>query len=657
MQGGANTLGKVSWTDRPIVAEAVWFAIGAFGLSCLSVFQKLLIGADPFVLRGYIVPVLFGGFSVLLIGVFFRRSRRNLIAKLGQQTAEAIRTRLDAQDQEVLAFIAHVALLPIPLEKMLHQSLGKLLTRHRFEFTAQGSIFLIDEGTGDLVMKAEQGLSEGLRTACARVKPGHCLCGRAAADGAIVFADGIDHRHETIVDGMEPHGHYCVPIQAEGTVLGVLNLYVPAGHVRNKAEDRFVTTVADTLAGVIRRVRAEEALRRTRDDLEIRVTERTKDLTHEIEGRKQVEESLRKLSRAVEQSSALVFITDRAGTIEYVNAMFTDLTGYTAEEAIGQNPRLLRSGDTPKDTYTDMWRTILKGETWRGDLKDRRKDGRIFWASASIFPIKDAEGAVTHFVAMHEDITQRKLAESEIQAAREAAEVANRAKAELLANTSHELRTPLNAIIGFSSALEDGVFGPLANEKQREYVSDIRNSGTHLLAMINDILDASALEAGALTLTEGELEVADLIGGSIRMVAPRATAGGIDLTTAFPPDLPRVRGDERRIKQVLLNLLSNAVKFTPEGGRIEVAAKLNGQGSMAITVDDTGIGMDRDGLAKAMTPFGQVDGGLARKHEGTGLGLPLSMGLVEAHGGTLVLTSEKGRGTTASILLPADRIL
>ncbi len=189
--------------------------------------------------------------------------------------------------------------------------------------------------------------------------------------------------------------------------------------------------------------------------------------------------------------------------------------------------------------------------------------------------------------------------------------IANRAKSDLLANMSHELRTPLNAIIGFSSTMKEEIFGPLSNERYREYLEDIHHSGEHLLAIINDILDVSAVEAGALEMNEGPVALSEAITASLRIIRPKAEVASVSLKSTINADVPKIHADERRVKQVFLNLLSNAVKFTPEGGNVCVSSKLNSDGSLAIIVADTGMGMDNEEMKKAMSKFGQVDSGLS----------------------------------------------
>jgi two-component system cell cycle sensor histidine kinase PleC len=242
-----------------------------------------------------------------------------------------------------------------------------------------------------------------------------------------------------------------------------------------------------------------------------------------------------------------------------------------------------------------------------------------------------------------------------LEVARRDLERANLAKSQFLANMSHELRTPLNAIIGFSEVIQNGVFGPVGDPRYVEYIHDIHASGLHLLAVINDVLDMARFEAGRLDLHEDWLDLADLADGSLRIVQNRAERDGVRLVQAVPERLPALRGDATKLRQVLVNLLSNAVKFTPGGGSVKLAADVDG-GELVLAVADTGIGIPADKLTEVMQPFRQADAGFDRKHEGAGLGLPLSKALVELHGGSLTLSSTLGAGTTVTIRLPAARL-
>jgi len=254
------------------------------------------------------------------------------------------------------------------------------------------------------------------------------------------------------------------------------------------------------------------------------------------------------------------------------------------------------------------------------------------------------------------DTTERKRVEADLRRARDEAELASRSKTEFLANMSHELRTPLNAVIGFSDVLIGEIFGPLGDVRYRDYVHDIRDSGNHLLNLINDVLDVAKIEFGRIELIEESVPLGEVIDACARLVRDRAEAAGVTLATELPADLPALRADVRRMKQILINLLSNAVKFTPSGGQVTIAASID-EGGLALAVTDTGIGMAPEDLSIALQPFGQIDSRLARKYQGTGLGLPLTKAMVELHGGHLELISAPGQGTTARVRLPRERIL
>ncbi len=242
-------------------------------------------------------------------------------------------------------------------------------------------------------------------------------------------------------------------------------------------------------------------------------------------------------------------------------------------------------------------------------------------------------------------------------AAKIQAETANRAKSEFLANMSHELRTPLNAIIGFSEIMIRGDFGPVGSERYETYAEDIHFSGTHLLGIINNILDLTKAEAGKLTLDETEVDLVPVIGQCVRMLRENAAEHGVRIRSRVPARLPRLNGDERLISQVVINLLSNAVKFTEAAGQVAVAVTFTTDGSALLTVEDTGIGIAAEDLPRVVQPFTQVAGAFNRKHDGTGLGLPLVDQIMKLHGGALELESEVGHGTRATVRFPAQRLI
>ena len=276
--------------------------------------------------------------------------------------------------------------------------------------------------------------------------------------------------------------------------------------------------------------------------------------------------------------------------------------------------------------------------------------------SVSGNPFFDDTGRFLGYRGTARDITEKVRAERALHDAKAVAEAANLAKSQFLANMSHELRTPLNAILGFSEVLENGIAGPLQS-RQTEYIGLIRQSGEHLLHVINEILDLARIDAGKLDLNDEVIDPRRLVDSCVALVMDRANAGLLHLSVEFESDMPRVMADRTRLTEILLNLLTNAIKFTELGGTVAVTVRRAEVGGIEFAVQDTGIGMTPSEIEIALELFGQVDSGLARRHEGTGLGLPLARKLAELHGGSLTIKSEKGRGTTVTVMLPAARVV
>ena len=283
----------------------------------------------------------------------------------------------------------------------------------------------------------------------------------------------------------------------------------------------------------------------------------------------------------------------------------------------------------------------------------RHKDGTYVWIHSTGQAVWDEQGNPRRMAGSISDITELQQAAEKMREAKEQAELANRAKSEFLANMSHELRTPLNAILGFSELMGNATLGPLGNPKYEEYAKDINDSGRHLLALIQDILDLSKIEAGKIELDEEGIDVAMTIRSCLVLVKERAENSGVKLKTDIPQELPMLHADPCKLKQIFVNLLSNAVKFTPAGGEVILKAWWREESGYVFQVVDTGIGMALADIPTALSPFGQVDS----THGGTGLGLPLTKSLVEMHGGSLDLQSEVGVGTTVTVRFPKERIV
>jgi PAS domain S-box-containing protein len=363
----------------------------------------------------------------------------------------------------------------------------------------------------------------------------------------------------------------------------------------------------------------------------------------------------RKMASAVEQSSVGIVITDTNGVIEYANPRVLSMSGYSLAEVTGQTPRIFKSDLTPEETYTDLWKTVLSGGEWHGEVINKHKEGNYYWEELQVFPIRGRVGNVKNFVAIMEDITERKHSEEQLILAMQEAENANEAKSSFLANMSHEFRTPLNAILGFSETMKLQIFGPLENKQYGQYIEHIHGSATHLNQLVEEILDLSKIEAGKQDLNEANVVVADLLRNCLALVNEQARKAEIRVEESFDVALPPLFVDGRMIKQVVINLLSNAIKFTAKGGLVKLQAFVTDNNEVAIKVSDTGIGISREDYEKVFTVFGQAENIFTRSHEGSGLGLPISRRLVELHGGTFELDSELGKGTVVSITFPAQR--
>jgi PAS domain S-box-containing protein len=297
----------------------------------------------------------------------------------------------------------------------------------------------------------------------------------------------------------------------------------------------------------------------------------------------------------------------------------------------------------------------LSGETAFFEGTWARPDGETRWYRASYMPHMDADGTVLGMIGLSVDITDQKRHDADLAAAHEEAEKSSRAKTEFLSNMSHELRTPLNSVIGFSDILAGQMFGPLGSDDYVGYAKDINDSARHLLQLINDILDVSRIERGKLSLDEHRIDVRHLLMSCSRLASKRADRDHAEIVVEAPSSLPALLADERRVKQILINLLSNATKFTPDEGRVTVSASLDAANRFILAVSDDGIGIDEDDIETVMSPFGQVDGSLARNYEGAGLGLPLSRQLAEMHGADLSLESSLGEGTVVTVSFPPER--
>jgi PAS domain S-box-containing protein len=376
-------------------------------------------------------------------------------------------------------------------------------------------------------------------------------------------------------------------------------------------------------------------------------------VARDISLRKQNEESVLKLSRAVEQSPTSVMITDRKGMIEYINPKLTEVTGYKNEEVLGKNPRIFSSGEKPKSEYEILWKNIQSGKEWKGEFHNKKKNGELYWENANISPIINSKGIITHFVAIKEDITERKKMIEELILAKEKAEESDRLKSAFLTNMSHEIRTPMNGILGFTALLKEH---GLTGEEQKAYIEIIEKSGDRMLNTINDIIDISKIEAGQMEVNISEVNVNELMEYLFSFFKPEAEKKGIQLSVYYglPNNEAIIAIDREKLDSILTNLVKNAIKYTREGSinfGYEVV-KTQFCTSLQFYVKDTGIGIPKERQQAIFDRFVKADIEDKNAMQGSGLGLTISKAYVEMLGGKIWVESETAKGSVFYFGIP-----
>jgi PAS domain S-box-containing protein len=345
---------------------------------------------------------------------------------------------------------------------------------------------------------------------------------------------------------------------------------------------------------------------------------------------------------------AIVAETDEKGTIIRVNDAFCAISGYSREELVGQNHRIINSGVHPKSMWTEMFRTLAAGLVWHGEICNRNKHGDLYWVDSTIVPLHNDQGKIRGYFAIRTDITELKRAQAE-------AEAANNAKSLFLANMSHEIRTPLTAILGYAEILREGYEADHDNERL-ETIATIQHAGQHLLAIINDILDISKVEAGKMSLERVPTQIDRVLADVNRFMRPRASSKGVRLTARLATPIPAyIESDPTKLRQILMNLVGNATKFTDSGSvSITVnAISMAGHHAIRFDIEDTGPGMTPEQAAGLFTPFYQADSSYKRRYGGTGLGLTISQRLARLMQGEVWLErTELGKGSCFSLIIP-----
>jgi len=375
----------------------------------------------------------------------------------------------------------------------------------------------------------------------------------------------------------------------------------------------------------------------------------------DITEQKQAEEELQKLSQAVEQSPASIVITDLNGKIEYVNPKFVELTGYSANEVKGENPKILQSGDLPKAEYKKLWNTILSGKIWKGEFHNKKKNGELYWESATISPVKDKNGKMKYFLAIKEDITDFKKNLEDLVIAKEKAQESDRLKSAFLANMSHEIRTPMNGILGFAGLLKDS---DITGEQQQDYIKMIEKSGARMLNIINDIISISKIESGIMEIHLSEVHIntqMEFVFKTLKLDAEKK-----NLTLSYINSLPDqdafIITDSEKFYSILTNLVKNAIKYTQKGN-IEFGYQqktCTTATELEFYIKDTGLGIPVDRQEAIFERFIQADIEDKMAMQGAGLGLAISKAYVKMLGGKIWVESEYGKGSTFYFTIPYE---
>jgi PAS domain S-box-containing protein len=419
-----------------------------------------------------------------------------------------------------------------------------------------------------------------------------------------------------------------------------------------------VTYSVESFINISERKKAEDALQLARFELEHRVQERTKELLEinsklelEVSERKKAEDDLQKIYWAVHNSPSAVIITDTSGIIEYVNPRFCAISGYKFEEVVGRNPRFLKAGDLNAEQYKMMWNCLLSGKEWKGEFRNKKKNGELYWVSASISAVINETGEATHYMGLQEDITRQKSNFEALILAKQAAEQSDRLKTSIIANLSHELRTPLIAIMGYSQFM----MGELDDKDMLDMASDINLSGKRLLKTLNNLLYLSHIESISMELTLLNTNIVNIVNNIFE--DHRKLAKSKNLNYSFETLSKEMYSaiDEELFKNAIENVVDNAIKFTVTGNvkiKLETAFFERILWNVII-IEDTGVGISKEDLNKIFEAFQQLSEGYARSFEGCGLGLTITQKIIDIFRGRLVIDSQPNVGSKFAIWLPA----
>ncbi|NWF36234.1 MHYT domain-containing protein [Mariprofundus sp. KV] len=567
---------------------------------------------DPLILAIFILIVAFLIQGGIIISAIFDEA-----FMISESAAIAMKQRADINKS--LSEILSLALENMTLSETLQKVLDVLLSIEWLALDKKGSIFLADSKSSCLKMVAERNLGDDLKQLCSSVEYGRCLCGLAAERKTLIFKSNIDADHVTRPDGMEDHGHYCVPILSPAGLLGVINLYVQPDHVKNSEETTFLTAVADAIANIIQN--------------------------------KQLESQADKIFKAIDQAGEAVVITDFNGTIEYVNQAFCSNTGYSEDEAIGQNPSILNSGNQEKLFYEKMWETIQSGEVWQGEIIEKRKDDTFYPAMLTISPIRNSSGEITHYVGIHEDLSEHKTLEAQFRQAQKM-----EALGTLVGGIAHDFNNMLAGMVGNLFMVKRKMKGMPELTEKIERVEKVSFQAAEMIKQMLIFARNEEVEMSQISITSFINEAFRLH----QIVIPE----NIHMDKKISGRELMIKGNPTQLQQLLLNLLGNAIDavkesdhptisfliehahFDLEQQNSHIDAKHNDYVHMMVR--DNGHGIEKAHLERIFDPFFTTK----EVGKGTGLGLSMSMSIVKSHDGFIEVESKSGIGTEFHIYIP-----
>lgn len=503
------------------------------------------------------------------------------------------------------------------LPTLLKIALETVLTADWLCVEPKGAIFIADNAAKKLTLAAQSGLPAAQWAACAEVGFGRCLCGRAAEAGEVIYAGGVEARHENMYEDIKEHGHYCVPMLSGGRLVGVLSLYLAPDYLCDRDEVTQLKGIAALLAQIIEK--------------------------------KKVQTENRKMSEALRQAAEAVFITGTDGRITYANEAFERMTGFSAEEALGKTPNLLKSGEHSPEYYSSMWDSMQKGLPWTGRIVNKRKDGGLFTVQANIFPLKDSSGKTTAYVTLQEDVSELVDTEEQLRQSQKMEAVGR-----LAGGVAHDFNNILMAIDGYAGFIRRSL---PAGSQEASDAGEIIKAVQKAAALTRQLLAFSRKQKALFQA----LDLRQAVLGGEKMLR-RLLGEMVTLNISVADDSGMIKADPGQIDQIMMNLLVNAKDAMPEGGSIEI--RVAGHKSIlpvptpvgtmpageytVLSVYDTGAGMDKETLARIFDPFFTTK----PKGKGTGLGLSIVYGAVKHHGAYITVASRPGKGSTFTLYFP-----